>query len=51
MSLQIRPTTPADLPAITAIYKHAVLTGTATLELEPPDLAATTRRSAGGPRC
>jgi phosphinothricin acetyltransferase len=44
MSLQIRPTTPADLPAITAIYKHAVLTGTATFELEPPDLAEMTRR-------
>ena len=44
MSLQIRPTTPADLPAITAIYRHAVLTGTATFELEPPDLAEMTRR-------
>src|SRR4051794_9865018 len=44
MPLQIRPTTPADLPAITAIYKHAVLTGTATFELEPPDLAEMTRR-------
>src|SRR5688500_7371059 len=44
MSLQIRPTTPADLPAITAIYRHAVLTGTATFEIEPPDLAEMTRR-------
>jgi phosphinothricin acetyltransferase len=44
MSVQIRPTTPADLPAITAIYRHAVLTGTATFELEPPDLAEMTRR-------
>jgi L-amino acid N-acyltransferase YncA len=44
MSLHIRPTTPADLPAITAIYRHAVLTGTATFELEPPDLAEMTRR-------
>ena len=44
MSLHIRPTTPADLPAITAIYRHAVLTGTATFELEPPDLAEMTSR-------
>ena len=44
MSLQIRPTTPADLPAITAIYEHAVRTGTATFELEPPDLAEMTQR-------
>ena len=42
--LQIRPATPADLPAITAIYEHAVRTGTATFELEPPDLAEMTRR-------
>jgi phosphinothricin acetyltransferase len=44
MSLQIRPTTLADLPAITEIYKHAVLHGTATFELEPPDVAEMTRR-------
>ena len=44
MSMQIRPATPADLPAITTIYAHAVLTGTATFELEPPDLAEMTRR-------
>ncbi len=52
MSLQIRPASPADLPAITAIYAHAVLYGTATFELEPPDVAEMTRRyetlSAGG---
>lgn len=35
----IRPATEADLPAITAIYDHAVRTGTATFELEPPTLA------------
>ena len=40
----IRPATAADLPAITAIYDHAVRTGTATFELEPPDLAEMTRR-------
>ena len=40
----IRPATEADLPAITAIYDHAVRTGTATFELIPPDLAEMTRR-------
>ena len=40
----IRPATEADLPAITAIYDHAVRTGTATFELMPPDLAEMTRR-------
>lgn len=40
----IRPATPADLPAITAIYEHAVRFGTATFELTPPDLAEMTRR-------
>jgi len=40
----IRPTTEADLPAITAIYDHAVRTGTATFELTPPDLAEMTAR-------
>jgi L-amino acid N-acyltransferase YncA len=43
-SLEIRPATAADLPAITAIYRHAVLHGTATFELVPPDLAEMTRR-------
>ena len=40
----IRPTLEADLPAITAIYQQAVREGTATFELEPPDLAEMTRR-------
>src|SRR6201994_1632840 len=40
----IRPATEADLPAITRIYEHAVLHGTATFELTPPDLAEMTRR-------
>jgi L-amino acid N-acyltransferase YncA len=44
--LEIRPTTPADLLAITEIYQHAVLYGTATFELIPPDLAEITRRFA-----
>jgi L-amino acid N-acyltransferase YncA len=42
--LIVRPTTAADLPAITAIYDEAVRTGTATFELIPPDLAEMTRR-------
>ena len=40
----IRPAAPADLPSITAIYEHAVRFGTATFELEPPDVAEMTRR-------
>ena len=43
-SLEIRPTTAADLPAITTIYDHAVRHGTATFELIPPDLEEMTRR-------
>ncbi len=40
----VRAATPADIPAITRIYAHAVRTGTATFELEPPDEAEMTRR-------
>jgi phosphinothricin acetyltransferase len=40
----IRPAAETDLPAITEIYAHAVLHGTATFELIPPDLAEMTRR-------
>ena len=43
-ALEIRPTTEADLPAVTEIYEHAVLHGTATFELIPPDLAEMHRR-------
>ena len=43
-TLDIRPTTAADLPAITEIYQHAVRYGTATFELIPPDLTEMTRR-------
>ena len=43
-SLEIRPTTTADLPSITEIYAHEVRQGTATFELVPPDLAEMTRR-------
>lgn len=40
----IRPTTEADLPAITEIYGHAVLHGTASYEYDPPSLAEMTNR-------
>src|ERR1700687_470359 len=43
-SPEIRPAIAADLPAITEIYEHAVLYGTATFELISPDLAEMTRR-------
>lgn len=40
----IRPTTTADLAAITAIYAEAVAAGTGSFELRPPDAAEMTRR-------
>jgi L-amino acid N-acyltransferase YncA len=40
----MRPSTLADLSAITAIYGWNVLNGTGTFELEAPDLAEMTRR-------
>jgi L-amino acid N-acyltransferase YncA len=43
-SPEIRPATEADLAAVTDIYAHAVLHGTATFELIAPDLAEMTRR-------
>lgn len=45
--LLIRPSTPEDLPAITAVYAHAVLHGTGTFELEPPDEAEMATRREG----
>ncbi len=44
MSLAIRAATAADIPAITAIYDHAVRHGTASFELEPPDATEMARR-------
>ncbi len=35
----LRPCREDDLPAVTAIYAHAVTTGRASFELEPPDEA------------
>jgi L-amino acid N-acyltransferase YncA len=46
MTLRIRPSTDADIPAIAAIYAHAVLHGTASFELDPPDEAEMRRRRA-----
>src|SRR3982751_862657 len=43
-AVSTRPATPADIPAITAIYAHAVKHGTASFELEPPDEAEMARR-------
>lgn len=40
----IRTATPADVPAIAAIYAPSVLHGTASFELEPPDAAEMLRR-------
>lgn len=42
--LLIRPSTEADLPAITTIYEHAVLHGTGTFELDVPDQAEMAKR-------
>lgn len=42
--LVIRPSTAADLPAITAIYAWNVEHGTGTFELEAPDVAEMARR-------
>lgn len=44
MSPVIRPATLADIPAITRIYAHAVLHGTASFELEPPTEAEMEKR-------
>jgi len=46
MSLTVRPSEDADLPAIAAVYAHAVLHGTASFETQPPDVAEMARRRA-----
>ncbi len=43
-ALLIRPSTDADLAAITTIYEHAVLHGTGTFELEAPTQADMAQR-------
>jgi L-amino acid N-acyltransferase YncA len=42
--LSIRPAGASDIPAITRIYAYAVLYGSASFELEPPDEAEMARR-------
>ena len=42
----IRPSTEADVPAMTAIYAKAVLTGSASFEIDAPDAAEIARRRA-----
>ena len=42
--LLIRPSTEADLPAIQAIYAHAVMHGTGTFETDVPEIPEMTRR-------
>ncbi len=44
MSPLIRAAAASDIPAITGIYEEAVRFGTATFELDPPDLAEMDRR-------
>jgi phosphinothricin acetyltransferase len=44
MTLVLRSSTAADVPAITAIYGDAVARGTGTFELEAPDEAEMARR-------
>ena len=44
MSFVIRPSRETDIPAIAAIYAHAVTHGTASFELEPPPEAEMARR-------
>lgn len=43
-ALLLRPSTPADVTALTAIYAHHVLQGTGTFETEPPTEAEMARR-------
>jgi phosphinothricin acetyltransferase len=45
-TLTLRPSTDADLPAITAIYGHNVEHGTGTFETEAPDQTEMARRRA-----
>lgn len=44
--MELRPATERDIPAIAAIYRPAVETGTASFELVPPDEAEMLRRYA-----
>ncbi|TWD53411.1 phosphinothricin acetyltransferase [Agrobacterium vitis] len=46
MTFSLRPATAADIPAITAIYRHSVLNGTASYEIAPPNEAEMAQRMA-----
>lgn len=46
MAFSIRPAAAADIARIQPIYAHAVMHGTASFELEPPDEAEMARRFA-----
>lgn len=43
-AMSIRPARADDMVDVTAIYRPAVVDGTASFELEPPDVAEMTRR-------
>lgn len=43
-AVPIRPAQPEDIPAIAAIYAHAVRHGTASFEIAPPDQTEMRRR-------
>lgn len=43
----VRDAVDADIPAITAIYRHHVLHGVASFEIDPPDETEMARRHAG----
>jgi L-amino acid N-acyltransferase YncA len=45
-NITLRAALPGDAPAIAAIYRIAVLEGTASFEIEPPDATEMTRRMA-----
>jgi phosphinothricin acetyltransferase len=45
-TILVRPATIEDMPAITTIYRHHVLHGLATFEIEPPDADEMARRFA-----
>ena len=42
--VSVRPVRDTDIPAIAAIYAHAVLHGVASFEVDPPDETEMTRR-------
>ena len=44
LSIQLRSSAATDVPAITDIYAHHVLHGTASFEIDPPDAAEMARR-------